>query len=322
MEEVQEWLESLGHEVDSLEALAGDVSVRRYIRVGIAASSTTTPTAIVAVYPEALRDTARRFERSSGLLATVGVRTPRILATATDQRFMLVEDLGRRTLFDAGPEPWDRLAAALAEAVEISRAIETLPVHTVSELNPPLDGALLCRELRMTWELYLEPKGLTGTGAFERRLWGALEALCERLEADGLVPCHRDFMARNLVPVEGSGDIAVIDHQDLRLGPRGYDLASLTNDSFFLSDRRAAAVLGTSVVDSGAYRRSAAQRLLKIAGTFVSFARRGSDRYLRFVPLCLERFAHHFGELEESSEVGEELAERWSEVRSTEGLLE
>nr|HPK65586.1 phosphotransferase [Thermoanaerobaculia bacterium] len=47
--------------------------------------------------------------------------------------------------------------------------------------------------------------------------------------------CHRDYMVRNLLPV-GDGEVAavgVIDHQDLRLGPPWYDLASLCNDSLF-----------------------------------------------------------------------------------------
>ena len=47
------------------------------------------------------------------------------------------------------------------------------------------------------------------------------------------MPCHRDFMVRNLMPLRGRRGLVVLDHQDLRLGPPLYDLASLLNDTLF-----------------------------------------------------------------------------------------
>src|SRR4029077_1128026 len=90
----------------------------------------------------------------------------------------------------------------------------------------------LARELAQTWELFLEPHGLVADGALAASLRAALEALCAGLGDEPPVPCHRDFMVRNLMP-RPEGGLVVLDHQDLRLGPPLYDLASLLNDTPF-----------------------------------------------------------------------------------------
>jgi aminoglycoside/choline kinase family phosphotransferase len=98
-------------------------------------------------------------------------------------------------------------------------------------------------------------------------------------------------MARNLVPA-GAGGVAVLDFQDLRLGPPAYDLASLLNDSFFAPpelERRALAGAAGRGVDALGYRRAVVQRCLKAVGTFVAFAARGKRRHLPLVPPTLER---------------------------------
>jgi aminoglycoside/choline kinase family phosphotransferase len=98
-------------------------------------------------------------------------------------------------------------------------------------------------------------------------------------------------MARNLVPA-GGGSVAVLDFQDLRPGPPGYDLASLLNDSFFAPpelERRALASEAGRGVDELDYRRAVVQRGLKAVGTFLAFAARGKRRHLPLVEPTLAR---------------------------------
>ena len=73
------------------------------------------------------------------------------------------------------------------------------PADTLAELNPTLGRELLARELQQTWELFLEPQGLVSDPALAADLREALGRLCENLGAEEPVPCHRDFMVRNLM---------------------------------------------------------------------------------------------------------------------------
>jgi aminoglycoside/choline kinase family phosphotransferase len=135
-------------------------------------------------------------------------------------------------------------------------------------------------------------------------------------------------MARNLVPrprprPAASGDeaaLVVLDHQDLRLGPPGYDLASLLNDSLFppaeLEEGWLARVLPPGEAPRLAYHRAAAQRTLKAVGTFAAFARRGSDRHLPLIPPTLERALYHLGRLPEGRKLAPELERRWRQAAS------
>ena len=303
------WMVDRGLPFDRLEALAGDVSPRRYLR----AIRDGRGTAIVAHYPAEMRATARRFERSTELLAAHGVRVPAILASDAEAGWMAVEDLGPRTLHESGAD-WTSLRPYYDDALATLRRIAALPRAAVIELgSPPLDAPLLRRELEPCFATFLVPRGLAGDPAAQAALADALTLLCERLAADPTVPCHRDFMVRNLVPL-GEGRVGVLDHQDLRLGPPAYDLASLLNDSLFpnadLEQELLAAGLPPDVArdqDS----RTVAQRALKAVGTYAAFAARGATRHLPLVAPTLARAERHLLALPETAQIVAPLVGRW-----------
>ncbi|HVR30748.1 MAG TPA: phosphotransferase, partial [Thermoanaerobaculia bacterium] len=290
----------------SVEWLSGDVSPRRYYRVRSGDDS-----AIVAFYPPELRPVGRRFQRTSELLAAAGVRVPAIRRFDEDAGLMMLEDLGTETLFDWRGRPWDALSPSLEAALAAARRVARIDVGALAELLPPLDAVGLERELGVTWDVFLVPQGLTGDETLRRRLRARLEVLCAELEAEGLVPCHRDFMARNLVPVPATGEIAVLDHQDLRLGPRSYDVASLFNDSLFPPERVVRELAGDEIWRSAGYHRAVVQRTLKIVGTFVSFARRGEPRYLPMVPMSLARCLESLAALPDDGGLASDLRRTW-----------
>jgi aminoglycoside/choline kinase family phosphotransferase len=306
-----EWLDGLGMKVHRCEPLRGDVSARRYFRVALARESADF-TAIVAYYPEAVRESLDRFSRSTALLKAVDVSTPRILATAAADGLMLLEDLGTQTLYDHRRLSWDGLRPFLEQARSIIDRIHGLDPKVVAELNPPLNGDALRRELDQTWELFLLPEGLCGNGGERRRLADLLDDLCAHLDRTPSRPSHRDFMARNLLPLESGPELAVIDHQDLRLAPAAYDAASLLNDSLYPPDELSLSLLGD--LEAIDYHRCAAQRTLKIIGTFVKFARAGSDRYLPLVPVTLRRCIGHLRALPEADSLSAEVARWWEPV--------
>lgn len=314
------WLASRGLAPVELTPLVGDVSPRRYVRALLADGST----AILAVYPEPVRDACGRFAATSALLAGAGVRVPRILAADCAAGFMLVEDLGSRLLSDLASQPWSELALYFESALAQAARIAGLPSAAVAAINPPLDRTLLARELEQTWELFLTPRGLTGTAAETAVVRDALDELLDRVAADPPRPCHRDFMARNLVPLVAAAarqhGVAVLDHQDLRLGPPAYDLASLLNDTLFPPAEVEEALLAAAAPTAPErlrYHRAAAQRTLKAVGTYAAFARRGADRHLPLIPATLGRCLAHLARTPEGEPVTALLARLWRPVLGT-----
>ena len=311
--ELEHFLNRAGYGLLALEQLQGDVSPRRYARLTLDSGAT----AIAALYPSELRDACKRFQSTTVLLELAGVRVPRVLGADCDGGVMLLEDLGAETLFDRVCEGVESLLPSFEQAIEGARRIAALDPAAVADLNPPLDGDLMSKELQQTIELYLLPNELLGAdSALRARARLGLESLCSALGDSRPVPCHRDYMARNLVP--HADGVAVLDHQDLRLGPPGYDLASLLNDSFFPAADTEARLLdvarlsGDEVTD---YHRAALQRTLKAIGTFAAFARRGSDRHLPLIAPTLERARLHLSRVPETAEIRDELEPLWAHHR-------
>lgn len=296
------WLREAGWLPSSIEPLSGDVSPRRYFRV----LSTAGAAAILATYPREIRETCRRFAQVSELLDDCGVPIPRIYAVDVAAGRMLLEDLGPETLYDRRALGWTYLAPRLEGAAELIALIQEIPSDRIVEINPALDITLLTSELLNTWRLALATARLAEYG-LPAALETALEAMLERLGDSPQTPCHRDFMARNLVPDDDAGPdnrsaLRVLDFQDLRLGPRAYDLASLLNDSLFAPPELEESLLGrwlASPEDRLAYHRCAAQRGLKIAGTYLGFAERGSARHLPLVEPSLGQARRHLLRLPE-----------------------
>jgi aminoglycoside/choline kinase family phosphotransferase len=296
-----------------IQPLTGDISPRRYFRVVLADGAT----AILANYPEEVRPACERFLRTTAVLDAAGVRVPRVLAGDCEAGWMLVEDLGPRTLGEWGRgRPWSELDGFFGHALEIAERISRLPAAGLAELNPVLGCELLARELAQTWDLYLEPQGLVGDPGLASDLRAALDTLCAALGGEPPVPCHRDFMVRNLMPLSDGG-LAVLDHQDLRLGPPLYDLASLLNDTLFPPAEAEEALLAVAAAGPGdrvRYHRAAAQRTLKAVGTYAKFARLGADRHLPLIGPTLAHFVKHFARVPEGEAIAARLREAWSPV--------
>jgi aminoglycoside/choline kinase family phosphotransferase len=311
-EPMDDWLAAAGFPGARIEPLQGDVSPRRYARV-----SGPGGTAILATYPPDIRSICLRFLRTTALLQDAGVPVPRVLASSCEEGWMLVEDLGLQTLGEWGRgRPWDEVGPWFERGLDLAERISRIPVESLEGLSSTLDGELLAKELAQTWDLFLEPKGLTGDAALTRSLREALDAICSNLGAETPVACHRDFMVRNLMP-RPDGSLVVLDHQDLRLGPPLYDLASLLNDTIFPPEDAGDGILGRlGPADRVRYHRAAAQRTLKAVGTYTSFARHGADRHLPLVPPTLARCLEHLARVPESAAVARDLEGVWARVWS------
>ncbi len=310
---IERWFRQRGQQLERIESLVGDVSPRRYFRLFDGTTSS-----ILAFYPPSLAESCERFQKTSDLLDKAGVCVPEILDCDPIAGFVWLEDLGPETLYDLDDRPWSELIPHFAKAIDHHHRILGLDRSAVEKLSPTLDGPCLDRELNLAFQKLLIPSEFFSDSSEQQRFRAYLSQLCVELGRAPSAPCHRDYMARNLI-VHGQ-QLAVIDHQDLRIGPTAYDLASLLNDSLFPPPGVEETLLETAIASPNErrhYHLAAIQRTLKAAGTFASFAQRGHPRHLPLVAPTLERTLSHLDRLEEGRAWVVSLGGRWREILRT-----
>jgi len=284
-----EWARhQLGDGAADIERASVDAGFRSYWRVTGGAGSH-----IVMDAPPGLED-PRPWLRMRELLLAHGLRVPALLAQDLDAGFLLLEDLGAPTLA--------RLLDADNADTWFDRAMEQL-VRLQSIPVPDGFGhfgeALLQRDAGLFDEWFLQRHlGLQLDCGEIEGLQLAQRRLMDNALGQAQLMTHRDFMPRNLMPVEDGP--AVLDFQDLVRGPIAYDPVSLFKDAFLswplervdgwlarYHERACAA--GLPVPDRATFLRDAdwmgVQRHLKILGIFSRLHYRdGKSHYLEDVP--------------------------------------
>ena len=254
-----------GLRVETVRHASADASFRRYFRVDTHAGSS----CIVMDAPPALEDCAP-FAHVAALMQDAGLKAPRVLDWDRANGFMLLSDLGARTMMEVIAPP-----AAVHAITVPTAAVDALYMGAVDALIqwqlaskpgvlPNYDDALLSRELGLFPEWYVgQHRGLPLEGGLADKLNGFFA----QIKADNLsaldkarVFVHRDFMPRNLIaptlvasrtalPPQGAlfpkgglsenlmvnpngGPLGVLDFQDAVYGPITYDIASLMRDAF------------------------------------------------------------------------------------------
>lgn len=215
------WLrEVTGQPLAGLERASTDAGHRSYWRTtGLA------PSRIVMDAPPGLEDVAR-WLAIGDRLAAAGVRVPQVLARNVTDGFLLLEDLGGPTL--AQSLDIDSVDAGMDAA--FSQLLLLQQMEDTSGLAR-FDEALLLRDSTLFEEWFLQRHlGLTLDCGDVESLQLVLRRLMDNALSQPQVPVHRDFMLRNLMPVADGP--AVLDFQDLVIGPVAYDVASLMRDAF------------------------------------------------------------------------------------------
>ena len=250
-----------------------------------------------------------------GLLRACGVHVPEVEAVDTARGFLLLEDLGSTHMLarlGTGGDPDQLYGEALAEL-----ALIQLRGASVTGELAPYGAEALEREMQLlpSWfcarhlqlALTADQAGLL-TETFDFLIGEAL--------AQPVVFVHRDYHSRNLM-ITAQRSPGVIDFQDARAGPIGYDLVSLLKDCYvcwpparvaaWLEDyRERLRAAGANVgADSAEFRRwfdlAGLQRHLKVLGIFSRlWYRDGKREYLADLPLTLQYVrdtAARYGEL-------------------------
>jgi aminoglycoside/choline kinase family phosphotransferase len=272
----------------SLLRASVDAGQRSYWRAQLASTSR-----IVMDSPPALED-VRPWLQIHALLHQHGVRVPTIFAKDLDAGFLLLEDLGGPTLAQV-------ITADNADAhfdVAIGQLLKLQQIPAPAEMNV-FGEALLQRDAGLFEEWFLRRHlGLELDCGDAEGLQLVQRRLMDNAQSQPRVVVHRDFMPRNLMPVNDGP--AVLDFQDMVAGPVAYDVISLFKDAFLswplarvdgwlARYHQRAGEAGIAVPPLATFQRDAdwlgVQRHLKILGIFARLHYRdGKSHYLTDAP--------------------------------------
>jgi N-acetylmuramate 1-kinase len=289
----------------TLRIASADASFRRYLRIDCA---TAQGTRIIMDAPPSHED-CRPFVHVAQLMAQAGLNVPEVLAWDEALGFMLLGDLGTRTMIEAV-----NAADPPANQPLYLQAVDALIAWQLASkpgVLPPYDEALLARELALFPDWYIaRHRGLEVEGKLRETLAETFKLVIQRNLASPSVYVHRDFMPRNLMLPQDATErrLGVLDFQDAVYGPITYDIASLMRDAFLSWDEefvlditvrywQKALKAGLPVdADFGEFYRAVEwmglQRHLKVAGIFARLTLRdGKPKYLADAP----RFIAYIG---------------------------
>ncbi len=284
------WAEQgLGMRVENWEVLAGDASTRRYLRL---CTQTGSWIAMLAPPPE----NPKAFVAVAQLLRSAGIRVPGIYGQDLRQGFLLLEDFGDVTYFQALRSG---LNESLYEAALAALCRLQVQLDPASAGLLPYDEPLLRRELDIFRQWLAE--GWLGLKIPQETWDSTVEVLVRSALEQPKVVVHRDYHSRNLM-VLSEATPGVLDFQDAVVGPVTYDLVSLLRDCYLAwpstwvrqqqeGYRRRLIQIGMDVPKDKWqmwFDRMGVQRHLKAAGIFARlWLRDGKPGYLKDIPRTL-----------------------------------
>jgi N-acetylmuramate 1-kinase len=294
---------SQGLQAASLRIASADASFRRYLRIDALDGS---PRIIMDAPPD--KENCQPFVHIAALLQEAGLLAPQVLAWDAPQGFMLMTDLGSRTMMEGMNR--DDPMANFPRYMQATDALIQWQLASKPGILPAYDESLLRRELALFPDWYLaKHREFTLNTKQQQTLQSAFDLIVRRNLAAPSVYVHRDYMPRNLM-LSRDDQLGILDFQDAVYGPISYDIASLMRDAFLTWDEEF--VLEVTVrywekarkaglmefedwsSDFGAFYRAVEwmglQRHLKVAGIFTRLTLRdGKEKYLADAP----RFIHY-----------------------------
>lgn len=181
-------------------------------------------------------DEFSRFVSIAGFLAGLDLGAPDLLSVSEKDHTVLMEDLGSESLYSLVHEEGFESARVIASyRATVDRLLELQGATSRAETVCPaaVDRRLDYDALR--WETdYFRDRFLVGHLGLDpedlEHLAGEFHSLAEAVSTQPRVLIHRDFQSQNILATGDS--IGLVDFQGMRLGPLGYDLASLIFDPY------------------------------------------------------------------------------------------
>lgn len=275
------FVQQAGWAAAEIALLAGDASVRRYLRLSEDGRS--------SVLMDAPPGSCGPTLAVTDWLRARGFHAPRILAADATAGLLLLEDLGDDLLvhwLDAHPDQ------AIAAYGRVADLLADLHRHAPMAGVAALDAAALGDQVGLFAEWYVPAAG--GDAGAAADLGSIVHELCNQLCADAApVMALRDLHAENIVWL-GDRPLGLLDFQDAVAAHPAYDLASALQDvrrdvpqavEAASIARYLQATGGDSHSFAVAYALLGTQRNLRIMGIFTRLCLRdGKPRYLDFMP--------------------------------------
>ncbi|WP_417806510.1 aminoglycoside phosphotransferase family protein [Thioclava sp.] len=257
--------------------LAGDASARSYDRLSLNGQ-----TAVLMKAPPG--EEMSRFLRIGDYLAQAGFSTPKVLARAEPDGFLLLEDFGDTLAARALADDPRREAEIYGQITDLLIALQDVPAP---DFLPLLDGPALAELLALTpdWYPCLSPEA---AAALTKKIADLYTELAQ--EPSGI--CLRDFHAENIILLDRAGvrGLGLLDFQDAVRCHPAYDLVSALQDarrdvSQACARREIAHFAARSGIEAdrfaAIYALLGTQRALRILGIFARLCLRdGKPGYL------------------------------------------
>ena len=307
----------------TLRPASADASFRRYLRLDRADG-----TSLIVMDAPPDKEDCASFVKIQGLMAQAGLCVPQILDWDAANGFMLLNDLGSKTVIEAlNPEKPQDAEAWYRSALEVLLDWQLASMNGNVGNLPPYNEALLRRELQLFPDWYIDQyrqfklddkQQATLTKAFD-------QIVAHNLQAPS-VYVHRDFMTRNLMqPVTEGAPLGVLDFQDAVYGPVTYDVTCLFKDAFlswppervrgwleqYWQQAQAVGIPVQAQLEDflRASDLMGVQRHLKVIGIFARICHRdGKPKYLGDVPRFFAYIHEVLARRPELAELGELLA--------------
>jgi aminoglycoside/choline kinase family phosphotransferase len=171
-----------------------------------------------------------------------GIPVPAIHGFDPENGFILFEDLGKRLLYDelkqnknkSGKVAWNKIGETYKEIIEILLYMQisgSIRFNRKWSWDTQRYDKKLMLEKESGYFMQAYCQDLLGIKHFSPGLADEFKLLAGRAARQPAVYfLHRDFQSRNIML--RNGEIRIIDFQGGRLGPLGYDLASLLIDPY------------------------------------------------------------------------------------------
>lgn len=280
------------------QEMTGDGSTRRFIRVSLLGRPL-----CIAVLPGAY-NVYEMAECKAALaignhLQASGIPVPDIIASDLSYGLILFEDLGDMKLHDHMLQDRQKGVGVYQEAVKMLARMQVAGAEGFDQ-RWCYDSPTYDRKIMLERESGYFIKALWQDTLSEKIPDGLVDD-CERLADQSLeyfqpLFLHRDFQSRNIMIK--NNNVHIIDFQAGRLGPPGYDIASLLIDPYVALSDNEQAQLFTSYLEEmmrfpqvditrikQSYPYLAVQRNLQIAGAFAFLS--GSKGKSFFKPYIL-----------------------------------
>lgn len=292
----------------AVHKLAGDASTRRYFRLRLPDGTTF----VVARYAEPFDPASHPYCDVTALFLAANLPVPDLFDVNGLLGMMLLQDLGDLRLQDWVPHatPGERLRAyreSVDLIIRIQEATQLAFERGSVASRLAFDQEKLGWELRFFYTHFFEAYLQRRLSPEEKeKVLAECEEIARELAALPRVLTHRDFHSRNLMLCDGRQYI--IDHQDARLGPASYDLASLLGDPYVVLDEELVEEIFGYFVERKAEREGewarpsrrrefkqeydlmTVQRLLKATGTYAyQTAVVGNSVYVPYIGRALRR---------------------------------